>query len=362
MLSNDSIWKNPDYTKYMTAIIDFETTPLNSDIKFNAWTGTRTSLLMDMNFGACLCNILNHMDQEYYRARLDVYHNKTNPNRTLEIRSNNCQKDMECFLADRPDIFADLISIRSSGPVKNPNIVKCRCGVSVVPKYGGNWPGSIKLERNMIYGPDNVRKYICGSCGNSWDRREYTPSGDYKTSGTQINKDHYFQPGPHEGMPRKRKRGFGYRILIVPFDDVIVNGKKINDDQRTALYGDIVKVNSKHPDYQKILTAKDHNIVLNLYERKASWHTIIEHEYTDCDKEKYSEMVRRVDFGFLVWFQTQREQISKEDFEKKRKSIQEEEPAQDSQSGTKMTPLKEAPQQAPTAEQLRALKAKLEGK
>jgi hypothetical protein len=252
-------------------------------------------------------------------------------------------------MMDRPDIFKDLITMRSSGPVKNPQIVKCRCGVSVVPKHGGNWPG-LKLERNMIYAPDNVRKYVCGSCGNTWDRREYTtPTTERDHSGASSRgKDHYTQPGPGEGMPRQRKRGFNYRIVIVEFDDFFAEGRKINDDQRMALYGDIVKVNAKHPDYQSILKQKDHSIILNLYERLSAWHAVIEHEYADFDKEKYSEMIKKVEFGLYVWFQTQRELMNKEEFEKKKKSIQEEEPA--------------APKQTPTAEQLRALKAKLEGK
>jgi len=293
-IAPDSVYKNPNYTKYLRGAIDFVIKPMDGGVGLNVYSGTRSSLIMDGEFGNCLSNILNMADVDVIRPKLQNME-KSSKSRKDDRRSQELAKDMDNFFRDNRALFDDIITTKSHGPVQNAAYVKCpNCKLTVVPKRGGSVKDIIR-EKNTIFAPEDVQVYICGSCTKRWPRRAYeihTPSGE-------PNKlPLYKEPLPGQGAERVRKRGRGYRYSVCPFDKT---------DTRRALYAEhdsLVKINRDHFDYRQVeIQAKKE---IGFYERQLTVDVILRHEMAGASTIEYSKKMSEAMIALTVWYYTKR--------------------------------------------------------
>jgi hypothetical protein len=270
-----SFYKNSEFIQYLTGYIEFKIKPLNGGQPLNVYTGNRDTLILNDDFGDCLCNIL-HM------AATDVL--QPEAERKIEQASNKnkgadkeCQKIFERWFQD--ERFQSILKKLGNtttydvGPVQD-NSIKCPgCDLRFAPKRGGTLK-DIKNNKNpeaFIYIPDDSSYYCCGGCGHLWERREYKSSG----GGEQTVKPIHTIPDEGEGKDRVIRHGFGYNVSVRPFS---------SDYNRIAmLKGDnTVWVNSNHQDYQAIQKSKIHtlwkNDALQIYRGQNGFEVIINHE------------------------------------------------------------------------------------
>lgn len=302
-ITPDSVFKHPDYTKYLTGAIDFKIKPLDGGDGLNVYSGTRTALIMDGGFGDCLCNILNYADQEVIRPKLNTFE-KTSVGRKDERRSSEISKDMQIFFRDNPIIADKLLTTQSTGKVTYATVKCPRCGTVVMPKRGGT-TADLVIQKNNIYAPENVAIYICGTCGNRWDRRSYDTN---VTKGPQKHLPIYTPPEPGQtSAPRQKKRGHGYRALLCP----LAHG----DDRRAALFNDLIKINRNHMNYKEIESERNSK-ALWLYERYVYLTAIVDHEMVDAPHIDYARMVQNVSASLIVWQSKRSGRMSLEEVEK----------------------------------------------
>jgi hypothetical protein len=303
-LSGDSVFKNPDYASYLNGLIDFKVIPLDGGDGINVYSGTRSTLLIDNSFGDCLCNILTYADEEVIRPAISKAEKKSDI-RSDDLRSQNLQKDMEMFFRDMRWVADEIMVTQHSGPVLGAGMVKChKCLMTVVPKRGVISTQIRMFERNVIYSFDDIPKYRCGNCGTVWDRRAY----DSSPSGLNPKLPIYKEPEKGEGVERQRRRGYGFSFRICPFDR--------GDDRRAMVFGDLVKINKTHTDYQLIEKDKRHKDTLTIYERLMAVEAITNHTHAQAHRDIYAEKLQKATASVLVWFQTKRQRLSSEEIDK----------------------------------------------
>lgn len=295
-----SVYKNPEYTKYLTGSIDFKIKPLDGGESLNVYSGTRSSLIMDGGFGDCLCNIMYYAAEEVIKPKLEEFI-RASQDRKSDRRSLDLQKDIQMFFRDNPDIFNDLVTTRSQGPVQYAT-VKCRkCETSVIPKRGGK-SADLVTQKNNIYAPDDVSIYICGTCGNRWDRRSYE-----KTENTQpYNKPLYERPEPGQGSIRQKRRGCGYTMLVCDLAK--------DDPRRASFVNDVVRVNRKHMDYQQVAAEKNARM-LWLYERHVAFSAILDHELAEASRAEYAKKEQTIHTRLFTWALKRDGRVSMKDVE-----------------------------------------------
>ena len=280
-LAWDGVYKNPDFTQYINGIIDFKVKPLDGGDGINAFTGTRSALVIDGPFGDCLCNLLLYADLEILRpAIIDFIGRKDNKLDTkYEKRSRNLQTDIEDLFRERQDIFGSIIATKSQGPVFSTHVTCPRCKTDGIPNRRKNMKEVLEDHKTgTLYAPDDLPIYYCGSCGTRWPKRSYTApdfSVTESNAGQSQTKPIYSKPESTNGVARRRCRGFGFTLQITPFQQ--------SDTRRITVLRDIVKVNRSHPDFLKIEnegTSRD----LYIYERYLALEAIIEYELADKNK------------------------------------------------------------------------------
>lgn len=280
-LAWDGVYKNPNFTQYINGFIDFKVKPLDGGEGINAFTGTRSALVIDGPFGDCLCNVLLHADLEILRpAIIEFIGRKDNKLDTkYEKRSRSLQNDIEDLFRERQDIFGSIIVTKSQGPVVATHVSCPRCKTGGIPNRRKNMEEVLEDHKiGTIYAPDDLPIYYCGSCGTRWPKRNYTSpdlSVIESNAGQPQTKPIYSKPEPINGVARRRCRGFGFTLQITPFQQ--------GDTRRTTVLRDIVKVNRSHQDFVKLEnegTSRD----LYIYERYLALEAIIEYELADRNK------------------------------------------------------------------------------
>jgi hypothetical protein len=301
-ISNDSVFKSPDYTKYLNGLIDFKVIPLEGDEPINVYTGTRSVLSMDSPFGDCLANILTYADREVLRPAIEKLE-KRSDSRVNELRSQNLQKYMEMLFRERKNLIHDLHVAQNTGPVPGSNYVECpRCGLKVPPKRGHKSTDTIIYQRNIIYCFEDVPLYRCGGCGNKWAKRTYQPNPNPNPS-TPL----YTAPDPDDAQERQRKRGHGYKYAVRPFDQ--------GDNRISAVMNSEIRINTNHVFYRSIEKGKSKD-VLTLFECVMAMEAITNHDLSDTSRNVYAERLQGAIAETIDWFNTSKHRVSASDLEK----------------------------------------------
>ena len=312
-LSHTSVYKNVDYLKMLSGLIDFKIKPLDEGPSLNVYSGTRRTLMTEGPFGDCLANMLNFADREIIRPVIESYAEK-NKSRKDEIRSRDLQYDMEFLIRDNPIFFDDLIQTKNEDPVSDKNYVQCfRCNNTGIPKRG--LLADLDIKPGNIYAPDDRPVYICGNCTKEWKRRAFTRENYDEGEGlTGGPKPMYERSSGTDGkgtVPRKQKRGYGFSIQIQAF-------AKSDNDRRGYMVGTIIKVNRGHLSYRAIEETKNRD-ALGLYERQVALETLIRYELRENNnKDVYSKKLGDGLAIVIEWFYTKRKRVTVSEAEEAR--------------------------------------------
>jgi len=303
-LRGDSVFKNTDYASFLNGLIDFKIIPVDGKDRINVYSGTRSTLLIDNSFGDCLCNILNYADEEVIRPAIAKVEKRSDSFKD-DLRSQNLQKDMEMLFRDMRGLAEDLMIPKHTGPVFGSNMVHCpKCKMNVIPKRGVKSTDIKVYERNVIYGFEDMPKYRCGNCGTIWDRRVYESEPRPKPEVPPI----YETPEKGEGVPRQRLRGYGLSFKVCPFDR--------GDTRRSMVFGNVVKINTMHQDYQVIEKDKRHKDTLSIYERVMAMEAVANHFNGEIHRDDYAGKVQNAIAGSMVWFTSLRQRMSSEEIDR----------------------------------------------
>jgi len=274
-LSSSTAYKNSEYLKFLQGFIDFKIKPCDKagDVNsLNLYTGARQAIITDNEFGNAMINMLTYIDTDIIKPQLMKLAEKS-VNRKEELRSKKLQADMEAFFTRFRDYFKNILHTHSIDPVSNNNYVICpRCRFEKIPTRGHR--SEIKIEAGHIYAFDEADYYVCGNCGNRWERKRYGPRTEGGGgTGEPRKKPLYLAPDPGEDKPRHKRHGFGYIYKIVQMK---------RDPRRAYVVGTEILINSAHPDYRKI--EKIH-VVRALYERQMAIQAVIRTEMADQPKK-----------------------------------------------------------------------------
>jgi len=288
-IPRSSVYINHEYHRYLQGMIDFKIKPLNGAPEINVYTGSRTQLLMQSNFGNALANVLIAAEVDVLKPAVQEYISKQESQKD-EARSREVQEDLENFLRANKEFF-NFISTESIDVVSTRNYVRCNsCGTMGLPVRGKVSTETVP-QAGKIYAFEDKDVYVCGQCGHQWQRKKYTPPDDEQK---RPDKPLYSKPKGSESTIRQRKHGFGFTIAIRPFG---------SDPRRTRVVGTTVEINSSLDDYKKFKKQKGAfgNRLLGIYERQQALQAMIEHESKPMSKEEVTSKLREADSRILVW-------------------------------------------------------------
>ena len=304
-LAYNSVYKNPEYLKMLSGLIDFKIKPSDEGPSPNVYTGVRRILLTEGPFGDCLANMLSFADREIIRPVIESYAEK-NKSRKYEIRSRDCTNDLQMFFKDNPVDYEDLIHTQNEDAVSDRNYIVCRgCSNEGIPKRG--LFADLDIKPGNIYAPDDKQIYLCGTCGREWPRRSFVPhTSSHEGPGLSGGPKPMYEPrSERTGVaPRKQRRGYGYSVEVQPF-------QRSDNDRRGQLVGTTVKINCAHVSYKTIEEIKNHD-ALGVYERQVALETIVRYELRDNkNTEVYSKRLGDLLAKMLAWYYTSRKRMSK---------------------------------------------------
>lgn len=291
-IASSSVYKNPEYTKYLTGHIDFKIKPLDKGESINVYSGSRSALMVDGDFGNVLANIMIYADVSKIRPAILSKQDNSRSKRD-EMRSRELQASMEALFRDNKTFASSLIHQQNVDMVPL-HYVKCPvCKLTVQPKKGAT--ASFTITKGNIYQPSDQTVYVCGSCGNRWERRQHVVESHQNTQ------PQYKKPTQGPVGPRTRTHGFGYTFVVTPFDR--------NDTRRYAVVESTVKLNRDHIDYRSIENSKGRE-ALALYEHQLALNAIIRHEGQEFSREQLFKAMEDSISTVCSWFYTRRKRVT----------------------------------------------------
>jgi len=297
-ISRDGVYRNPEYLRFINGHIDIHIRPLNDGDPFTIHNADRSSIILSDDFGRCFTNILLYADTEILRSEVEQQLNRVTERK--QLKSTVFQKHMENICDQFKDFLDQYINTKSTGLVHD-NTVECsQCQTRSIPR---RLPGlTLKwarnhLEKGVIFAPEDIPRYVCGSCGHDWNRRAYNTNSSGHSRTNTPGHPHYRQPGPGQGMQRQRQHGYGYSFHLMDFS--------AGDTQIAMLKGeDMVCVNRGHPNYKVVEKSGDLRCI---YEGQNAFHVLLTNEFSKAEnplpKEEQLKALKEMDNNIIIWVQ-----------------------------------------------------------